>query len=198
MKHFVVAIGREYGSQGAEIGRKLAYELDVNYYDRDLVVEAARELNIDAKELSGVDESRSNKTGGFDFMYGMGQMYLSDKLINAQSEIIKKLAMRESCVIIGRCADYVLRDRDDLLSILIYAPLEKRIAHIQETQNISWNKAAKQVEQMDKKRRNYYNYVTGKERNEIYERQITFDSSILGVEGTVQTLKDIVQRHFAD
>lgn len=198
MKHFVVAIGREYGSQGAEIGRKLAYELGVNYYDRDLVNQAAHELKIDAGELDAVDEAVSKKVSGFDFLHGLDQMYLSDKLIAAQSDIIERLADRESCIIIGRCANYILKDREDLLSILIYAPYEKRVEHIAQSQGISVKKAMQQVDQMDRRRRNYYNYVTGKDRNEIFERQIMMDSSIFGIDGTVEILKDIVMKRYAD
>lgn len=191
LEHFVVTIGREYGSKGAEIGKKLAESLGVNYYDRDLVDKAANELGIEVEIVNEVDETISKRISGFDTAYGIDHRYLSNKLIDAQSSIIEKVADRESCIIIGRCANYVLRDRKDCINVLIYAPFEVRVHNIMEC-GMSKKEAEKLVEKVDKKRRDYYWHVTGKERNELHDRQFMFDSNILGIDGTVEELKNII------
>jgi len=191
MKHFVVTIGREYGSKGAEIGKKLAEALGVNYYDRDLVYNAAKKLGIEADLINEVDETISKKTSGFDKAYGVDHTYLSNKLIEAQSSIIANVADTESCIIVGRCANYVLRDRTDCINVLIYAPFDIRVSNIMEY-GMSKKEAEKMVEKVDKKRRDYYLHVTGRERNELHDRQFMFDSNILGIDGTVEELKNII------
>ncbi|MBO6142218.1 MAG: cytidylate kinase-like family protein [Lachnospira sp.] len=199
MKHFVVAIAREYGSQGAEIGRKLADRLGVTYYDSILVNEAAHKLGINEKELAVIDECISRKKALVKSLPGLDEGNMSDELIEAQSDIIRRLAERESCVIIGRCANYVLKDRDDCLSVYIYAPFEKRVDHIMSVHpEYSRRKAKNLVEKMDRTRRNYYYYVTGKDRDTIYEQQIMCDSNIFGVDGTVELLENTIKRQFAD
>lgn len=195
LEHFVVTIGREYGSKGAEIGKKLAEELGVNYYDRDLVDKAAKEFGIEVEIANEVDETVSKKIRGFDLAYGVDQRYLSNKLIDAQSNFIEKVADRESCVIIGRCANYVLRGRTDCVNVLIYSSFFTRVRNIMEY-GFSKKEAEKLVERVDKKRRDYYWHVTGKDRNDLHDRQFMFDSSILGIDGTVEELKNIVIKRF--
>lgn len=199
MKHFVVAIAREYGSQGAEIGRKLANKLGVEYYDRNLVNEAAKELGISEKEVAVIDESILKKSNPVMSAMGFDEGNISDDLIAVQSEIIRKLADRESCIIIGRCANYVLKDRDDCIGVFIYAPFDKRVDHIMSTHTeYSRRKAASVIEKMDRIRKNYYYYVTGNDRKDIYEQQVMCDSNIFGVDGTVDMLYDMIMRQFGE
>ena len=155
-------------------------------------------LKINESELAAIDESISRKKL-IKPEYYMDEGYLSDRLIKAQSDIIKQLADKESCIIIGRCANYVLKDRPDCISVYIYAPFDKRVEHIMATHPAySKRKAGNLVQKMDRTRRNYYYYVTGRDRDEVYEQQIMCDSNIFGVDGVVDMLESMVRKQFAD
>ncbi|MDD6188224.1 MAG: cytidylate kinase-like family protein [Clostridiales bacterium] len=209
MKHFVVTIGREFGSLGREAGKELAQELGVEFYDRDLVRKAAEELGTYSYKLKELDESRPSVLS--QYLFGSSDI---DKLIEAQSQIIRDLAERESCIIIGRCADYILRDRDDTLNVFVYAPDQIRYAHLLETyRNKEEYKGRLNTEDdylafqqeirelmnaVDHKRHDYYKYVTGINRGERYHKDLILNSGTLGVKGVVKTIKAAVEYKFGD
>lgn len=214
MKHFVVTIAREYGSQGLAIGRKLAEELGVNYYDRDLVELAAAELDEDVRDIKHVDEIHSVGIANFLRPSGIADNKLLNKVIEVQSRIIRDKAESESCIIIGRCADYVLRDRSDCINVLVCAPFDKRmeriysckkadgtlVDRIREEDNIAEVSVeiAAEIKRIDTARDNYYRYVTGYERNKIDGKHIIIDSSLLGVDKTAMVLKEMVIAKFGE
>ncbi len=209
MKHFVVTIGREFGSLGREVGMLLAQELGVEFYDRDLVRKSAEELGIYHYKLKELDESRPSVLS--QYLFGSSDV---DKLIEAQSQIIRELADRESCIIIGRCADYVLRDRDDTLNVFVYSPDQIRYAHLLDTYrhkeeykgklNTEEDYLAFQQEirelmnSVDHKRHDYYKYVTGINRGERYHKDLILNSGTLGVEGVVKIIKAAVEAKFGE
>ena len=178
MNHFVVAIGREFGAQGCDIAEKLAEKLGVKLYDRQLV-------EVSAKDIEGLKTT-----------YGVGNFYLSTQVLDAQADIIERVAQNESCIIMGRCADYILKDRDDCLKIYIYAPFDVRTKHIAEKYDMSMFSAKRLVRQMDEKRDTYYKYVTGNRRGEHDGKDAMFDSSIMGVDGTVDMLLEMINKKF--
>lgn len=207
MKHFVVTIARQYYSLGLDIGKKLATELGVNYYDKDLVTLPARELKKAEDDLMEVDESVSKSLIG-------RKEDVQDHLIEVQSRIIRVKAETESCVIIGRCADYVLQDRSDVMNVYIYAPFETRVNNLftakrtgghleqqlktaQEYSQFS-DQLVKEVMNADKERSKYIKYVTGNRRSVYDNKHIMIDSSLFGVDGTVRLLKAAVQERFKD
>lgn len=210
MKHFVVTIAREYGSKGHAIGKLLAEKLNVPYYDRDLVELAAAKLDKNIDEVIDVDESH---TGGiYNFLRQSTGVKLSEEVIEAQSEIIRKKAEKESCIIIGRGADFVLRGRKDCIYVLIKAPFEERVKNIYEKKKeegklpkkietqADYNEVnitiAAEIKKVDAERDRYYKYVSGYERNSITGKHIIIDSSLLGVEKTAEVLKEIVLSKF--
>ena len=152
MKHFVVAIGREFGAQGCDIAEKLAEKLGVKLYDRQLVEEAAKKLEMDEHTVQKADEVSAKDIEGLKTTYGVGNFYLSTQVLDAQADIIERVAQNESCIIMGRCADYILKDRDDCLKIYIYAPFDVRTKHIAEKYDMSMFSAKRLVRQMDEKR----------------------------------------------
>ena len=196
MKHFVVAIGREFGAQGCDIAEKLAEKLGVKLYDRQLVEEAAKKLEMDEHTVQKADEVSAKDIEGLKTTYGVGNFYLSTQVLDAQADIIERDAQNESCIIMGRCADYILKDRDDCLKIYIYAPFDVRTKHIAEKYDMSMFSAKRLVRQMDEKRDTYYKYVTGNRRGEHDGKDAMFDSSIMGVDGTVDMLLEMINKKF--
>lgn len=196
MKHFVVAIGREFGAQGCDIAEKLAEKLGVKLYDRQLVEEAAKKLEMDEHTVQKADEVSAKDIEGLKTTYGIGNFYLSTQVLDAQADIIERVAQNESCIIMGRCADYILKDRDDCLKIYIYAPFDVRTKHIAEKYDMSMFSAKRLVRQMDEKRDTYYKYVTGNRRGEHDGKDAMFDSSIMGVDGTVDMLLEMINKKF--
>ena len=196
MNHFVVAIGREFGAQGCDIAEKLAEKLGVKLYDRQLVEEAAKKLEMDEHTVQKADEVSAKDIAGLKTTYGVGNFYLSTQVLDAQADIIERVAQNESCIIMGRCADYILKDRDDCLKIYIYAPFDVRTKHIAEKYDMSMFSAKRLVRQMDEKRDTYYKYVTGNRRGEHDGKDAMFDSSIMGVDGTVDMLLEMINKKF--
>lgn len=196
MNHFVVAIGREFGAQGCDIAEKLAEKLGVKLYDRQLVEEAAKKLEMDEHTVQKADEVSAKDIEGLKTTYGIGNFYLSTQVLDAQADIIERVAQNESCIIMGRCADYTLKDRDDCLKIYIYAPFDVRTKHIAEKYDMSMFSAKRLVRQMDEKRDTYYKYVTGNRRGEHDGKDAMFDSSIMGVDGTVDMLLEMINKKF--
>lgn len=196
MKHFVVAIGREFGAQGCDIAEKLAEKLGVKLYDRQLVEEAAKKLEMDEHTVQKADEVSAKDIEGLKTTYGVGNFYLSTQVLDAQADIIERVAQNELCIIMGRCADYILKDRDDCLKIYIYAPFDVRTKHIAEKYDMSMFSAKRLVRQMDEKRDTYYKYVTGNRRGEHDGKDAMFDSSIMGVDGTVDMLLEMINKKF--
>lgn len=196
MNHFVVAIGREFGAQGCDIAEKLAEKLGVKLYDRQLVEEAAKKLEMDEHTVQKADEVSAKDIEGLKTTYGIGNFYLSTQVLDAQADIIERVAQNESCIIMGRCADYILKDRDDCLKIYIYAPFDVRAKHIAEKYDMSMFSAKRLVRQMDEKRDTYYKYVTGNRRGEHDGKDAMFDSSIMGVDGTVDMLLEMINKKF--
>lgn len=196
MNHFVVAIGREFGAQGCDIAEKLAEKLGVKLYDRQLVEEATKKLEMDEHTVQKADEVSAKDIEGLKTTYGVGNFYLSTQVLDAQADIIERVAQNESCIIMGRCADYILKDRDDCLKIYIYAPFDVRTKHIAEKYDMSMFSAKRLVRQMDEKRDTYYKYVTGNRRGEHDGKDAMFDSSIMGVDGTVDMLLEMINKKF--
>ena len=205
MKHFVITIGRQLGSGGKEIAEKLARELGVKVYDKALLQAAACESGIDASMFEQADERESNSLFGNLFSihgsiseYFAGANFIdSDKLFEIQSEVIRDIAQNESCVIVGRCAEYVLRDHESKLSIFITADLCDRVERVMSSEGLGSEAAAEFIEKGDKKRRSYHDYYATTQWGEAHCYDVCVNSSRLGVEGTVEFLKSIVARHFA-
>lgn len=187
----VITIARSYGSGGKEIGEKLARELNFSFYDKDLIRLAADKSGLNEELLESADEQILNRLIDPYALTGGMTDNTNDQLYRIESQIIRDLAEKGSCVIVGRLADWVLRDRPDVLDIYITAPLQDRIRRIMETQNLNESQAKKLVKRMDKTRRGYYSYFTEWEWNGTEGRDIIINSSLKGIDGTVALLKSI-------
>lgn len=186
-----ITISRQYGSGGRIIGQKLAEELGFAFYDKELIEMAADKMGFSKEYVQENDERKSFSL--FSNFYGIpGELPVSDQIFIAQSAVIKEIAAKENCVIIGRCADYVLADNPNCLNIFIHAPIEERAKRVFEVYDEDAPNLKSYVQKVDKKRAAYYNYMTqnrwGNQDN--YHLSI---NSVLGIDHTVDIIKAIVE-----
>lgn len=194
---FVVTIGRQFGSGGREFGRRLAARLNIGYYDKELMTEAARHSGLRKELFDNNDERVPGYINGL-FSFAMGYApttYFSgttaisdDNIYRAQSDFIRYLAENESCVIVGRTADYVLRDRDNVASLFVHAPMEECVARImaREPEHTNPARIRSRAERVNKLRANYYNFYTDKVWGAASSYDMTFDTSLLAMDDLVE------------
>lgn len=200
-KFFIVTISREFGCNAREIGRTLASRLGVPFYDKDLVDLAAEKAGVSSEVLRLADEVVKSKYNRLfeEFGYGSSSEFYSEKAISAQAAVIREIADRnESCVMFGRCSDFILREYPNVLNAFIYAPLDKKIRHIAKAYELTEKNAEKMIKKIDKQRHNYYKYVTGKNRGDRLGKHVMLDASLYGIEGSVQLLCEAVRIRFSE
>ena len=201
----VITIGRQYGSGGREIGEKLAGVLGIKFYDKDLLKRAAKESGICPELFENNDEK---PTSSFlynlvsdPYSFGVSSPYvempLSHKVFLAQFDTIKTIAKEGPCVIVGRCADYALSEFDNTLSVFISAPMDARVERIKsrhpEISDV--DKLKDMIIKTDKSRANYYNYYSSKKWGRAYTYDLCINSSVLGIDGTVDFIKGFVEKY---
>lgn len=200
MAEKVITISRQYGSGGREIGSKLAEQIGAEFYDKKLLEVAAEKSGIHKSHFEDNDEKRPNS---FLYLlsttYGQGGVPFDDTLFFAQLNTIQKIASeKQSCVIIGRCADYALRDFDGVVNIFISAPLEARVKRAIEVYGITQKHAEEYVKRIDKQRTSYYNYYTDKRWGMPWNYQLCIDSSALGIDGSVKLIRQFLDDFYAN
>lgn len=183
---FVITIGREYGSGGRVIGKAVAERLGVKFYDDEIIQLIAKESGLSVEAVAKLD---GTKTSSFLYNVFMStqSVPLNDEIFLAQSKVIKELADRESCVFVSRCADYVLREYENLFNIFVYAPLKARVERTKSLYRDVADNYESYVKKMDKKRADYYNYFTPNKWGDRSNYHMMIDSSI-GIENTVNML----------
>lgn len=199
-RDFVVVIGREYGSGGRRIGKQLAKELGVPYYDKSLLQQAAARLGYSPKIFENKDERRPSIIRSLlSFTYGStvagaNDSSLSDeKIYEFQSRVIQDLCAKGSCVIVGRTADYIMRQHPGLISVFIHAPLEHKVKHIIERGEKQAVEDAKSLSlKIDREREAYYNYFTNRHWGRCSNYHLSFDSSITPDDTIIATIKSII------
>ena len=196
MKHFVITVGCEFGSGGPAIGKMLAKSLGIEYYDRDLVDKVVEKLGVQ-KHLVEEADNKNFVPYGIETSLGTRYANLSNKVIYTQFDVIRKMA-KSSCVIIGRCSDYILKGQDDVVNVFVYAPTEVRIKTIMEKMNLSERHAAEVIRDYDNALHRRYKYITGTYRGDRHNRHLLVDSSVLGWEKTAKFIKSFVEMRFED
>lgn len=193
----IITISRQYASGGREIGQKLAEKIGAGFYDNKLLEEAAKGSGIHESHFVENDEKR---TSSFLYLlsttYGQGGVPFDDTLFFATLNAVQKIASEQSCVIIGRCADYALRDFDKVVNVFITAPMEYRIKRAVEVYGIAEKHAEDYVKRIDKQRTSYYNYYTDKRWGQPQNYHICIDSSALGIDGTVDYLGKFIEEFY--
>ena len=195
----VITVGRQYGSGGREIGTMLAEKLGIAYYDDMLLKEAAKESGLCEDLFRSFDErpksflySVAMDPYSFSMNHVMPKGSIEQQVYLATYDTIKKLADKGPCVLIGRCADYALKDRDDVINLFITAPLETRIERVARRNGITRDEAKERIKRTDKSRASYYNYYSSKDWGDAKSYDLCIDSSLLGIEGTVELLEKLV------
>lgn len=201
-KKRIITIGRQFGSNGRNIGKLIAEKLGVQCYDKELLQIAAKNSGVCEELLQNLDE-KPNKSflysvvmDPYAFAYNFNNnnytTNINQQAFQATFDTIRDLAERESCVIVGRCSDYILRERDDVLNVFIYAPLEARIKTVSERYPaLTENKIKDQITKEDKARASYYNYYSSKKWGKMESYHLSIDSSILTIDKAADMIIEV-------
>lgn len=197
---YVINIGRQLGSGGREIGEKLSCDLGITFYDKELISLASEESGLCKEFFEKADEKTSQSIIGG--LFGMrfpfvsdgsipyGNFLSNDALFKIQSDVIRELAEKQSCIFVGRCADYILRENSRCVNVFISASLEDRIRRICRQYGLTEEKAEELIEKTDKRRASYYNYYSFKTWGMAATYHLCIDSSVLGIDDTVAFIKN--------
>lgn len=188
MNHVVITIGREYGSGGRIIAQRLAEELGITFYDKQLISDVAKHTGFSENFVRDAEHQRPTNSFLYDLYCAVQTPSVPDQVFIAQAKVIKQAAARESCVIVGRCADYILRDEPHCLRTFIYAPLEQRIRRAREEYGVQEPNLESFVVKQDKSRASYYNYFSTGRWGDSREYDLCVNSRI-GIDGAVEIIK---------
>ena len=203
MKHIIINVGRQVGAGGQEIGRMLAQDFEAKFYDRELLNLAAKESGFSEKFFKQNDEKKGFLRGLFNVqsphltggsLYGSN--FSQDSLFQFQSDAIRKAASEDSCVFVGRCADYILRDFENVVNIFITASMDFRVDVVSKVKQLDAEHARKLIEHVESRRAQYYNYYTGKRWGAAESYDLCIDASILGLEETEKLIADYIRKRF--
>ncbi len=203
MKHFVVTIQRQFGSMGRPIAKRMSEILGVEFYDRDIVEAAAKRLEMPV-DVVKEEEERAKPQPSSDrflrmcFPLSDGTNSTQDEIFRVQKSVIEEIAKRESCIIVGRCSDFILGNRPDCMHIFIYAPYKKRVYYSIHELGLGDKEARHMIHEVDKARRSYHMQYAGFAPGDPRFKHLLIDSSLFGIEGTAQYLAEGVRRKFAD
>ena len=206
MERIIINIGRQLGSGGHDIGRMLALDFSAKYYDREILNLAAKESGFAPEYFARHDERKGflrsflhlpyNNTGGGGANFYQNN-FSQEGLFKFQSDAIRKAAEQGSCVFVGRCADYVLRDFPNVVNVFITAALEDRAALFMKEKGVSREEALKRIEQIEHRRASYYNYYTGKRWGVAESYDLCVNASILGSTETARLIAEFVRKKLA-
>ena len=197
LQHFAVTIARLSGAKGHDIGKLPSRRLGVNFYDKELLERAARRTGIDTEFMSQHDESVERRFLAPLLGIENGSDTLEDRLFNKEAEVIQDLYEKESCVLIGRLSDYILRNKKDVINVYIYAPEDFRVDTIMAQNGITRKDARKLIHEKDETRENYYKFYSMNHWNQKKGKDIMIDSESFGVEGCVDILEAAVRSRFS-
>ena len=200
--NLVITIGRQFGSGGRKVGRLLAEKLDIPYYDKELLAEAAKDSGI-CQEIFENHDEKPTRSLLFSLVTGMqmhgdpGSMYmdmpLNHKIFLAQFDAIRRIASEGPCVIVGRCADYVLRDKPNAVSVFVKADICQRVERAVSLYGVDPAKAEETVRKADKQRASYYNYYATATWGDVNNYDLCVDTGKLGIEGTVELIEQYLR-----
>ena len=203
MEHIIITIGRQLGSGGRVIARKLAQEFDCQFYDREILNRAAKESGFSEKIFEQNDEHK----GFLKSLFHMRVPHVSDVnfyksnisqegLFQFQSDAIRKAAQKSNCVFVGRCADYILRDMPNVVNIFVTADIAWRAEQVIKRHQCTKEEALKIIHHAESSRASYYNYYTGKRWGDAASYDLCVDASILGIDATEQYIADFIRKRF--
>lgn len=200
MEKLIITIGRQFGSGGREVGKRVASSLGIPFYDKELLAVAAKESGLSAQFLEDYDEKPTNSLlysivvgQSHMLMHGNGHVSVEQMASRAQRDAVESVAAKGSCVIVGRCADYILREEPGLVRVFISASEEHRIRHICERDGMTEDKAADKLRRMDKARRSYYSFHADGDWGEASNYDLCINVSRFGIDKAVETILHYVK-----
>ncbi|MCD8121778.1 MAG: cytidylate kinase-like family protein [Clostridiales bacterium] len=198
MEKYVVTLSRQFASMGRVIAQKMSKELAIEYYDRDIVEETSRRTGQPVPEISSREEQGGSIFSNHKYPLGMGLISMQEEIFHVQSNIIRDLANQSSCIIVGRCADYVLRDIPRCLNIYVYAPYEARLKNCTELLGMDEKTARQMIREVDRVRDNYRLHYCGGIRSVLAHRDVMINSARFSLDQTAHILSGIVKEAFWD
>ena len=192
MKHIVITIGREYGSGGRLIAKQLSEKMGITFYDKQLISDVAKKTGFSEHFIRNAEHQRPTNSFLYDLYTSVQTPSVPDQVFIAQAKVIKEAAARESCVIVGRCADYILRDQPRCLKVFVNAPLDQRIRRAREEYGVQENNLESYVIRQDKARASYYNYFATGRWGQSREYDLCVNSRI-GIDASVQVIQAAAQ-----
>lgn len=198
---YVITISRQFGSGGRAVGQKLSQKLDIPFYDKELISLAAKESGMNPEVFKSIDETAANSLlyslsmGMYNFNgpLAMGDLPVNDKLYLLQHQLIKEIATKGPCVIVGRCADYVLKENPHTINVFIYADMEYRKKRAVTVHNIEERRAETIINKTDKTRANYYSFYTGQKWGVAQNYDLCIDSSKLSDDKIVELICSYIE-----
>ena len=194
MEKFTITITREFGSLGRSIAKELSNNLGVEFYDRDIVEEVAQKLNLPVSQVSDEEEKSKHSFLPRMFPLGTDEDYIQDIIFDVQKDIILGLARKSSCILVGRCSDYLLEHEKNNINIFIYAPYGKRLENCIKTLGMTESEAKRMITSVDRARITYHKKYAGFLPNDPEHKHRMIDSSLLGVTGTAALIADMVRK----
>ena len=192
MKHIVITIGREYGSGGRLIAKQLSEEMGITFYDKQLITEVAKKTGFSENFIRDTEHQRPTNSFLYDLYTTVATPSVPDQVFIAQAKVIKAAAARESCVIVGRCADYILREEPHVLKVFVNAPLDQRIRRAREEYGVTEANLESYVIRQDTARASYYTYFATGRWGQTREYDLCINSRI-GIDAAVKVIKAAAQ-----
>lgn len=198
-ENLIITVGRQFGSGGREVAKKVAEMLGISFYDKELIALAAKESGLSEELFEGIEDMSSNSLlyslvmgiqSGNGSYYRYGDVFNSDGLFRVQSQVIRNLAEKGPCIVVGRCADYILREQPNLLNVFVHAEPECRIKRICDLHHISEKEAAATIKKTDKRRGSFYNFYTSQTWGNVNNYHLAVNTSKLGIDGAAQLIVD--------
>ena len=192
MKHIIITIGREYGSGGRLIAKQLSEEMAITFYDKQLITEVAKKTGFSENFIRDTEHQRPTNSFLYDLYTTVATPSVPDQVFIAQAKVIKEAAARESCVIVGRCADYILREEPHVLKVFVNAPIDQRIRRAREEYGVTEPNLESYVIRQDKARASYYNYFATGRWGQSREYDLCVNSRI-GINAAVKVIRAAAQ-----
>ena len=193
MEKYIVTISRQFGSMGRSIAHKMSELLGIEYLDRDIVEMTAKRMGLPVSMISNEEEAVKAGFWGRTYPLGVGMPSIKDEIFAVQSSIIQDFAEKDSCIIVGRCAEYILREQPKILRVYIYAPYEERLKNCTQNLGMDMKTAKRLIKEVDSARENYHKLYIPGYAGPFDNRDICIDSSRFGIEGTAIILNNIIK-----
>ena len=198
MKQYVVTISRQFGSMGRSIAQALAQQLNIDFYDRDIVEETARRMGLPVSVISDTEENAKSVYFRRIYPLGMGVPNLRDEIFLVQKNIIRDLAAKSSCIVVGRCGGSILADMPNRLGVYVYAPYSQRLQNCTQKLGMDEATARRMIREVDRARELYHRRYCPEVKDVFTDHDLMLDSSRFGIEGSASLLAHIARTLFAD